>query len=188
MFGRDGRSFPYSENGSSRAKASEGSTGAELPETSPPQVVNVDEQGEQVTMKTQPAKHNPHPLETMGGPVELPQVWAFQADDGDPSVVTETYAAENVAETPEIRYLIDPEEQFELIETVEEAGLDVVGFYHSHPTGPTHPSETDAARATWPDRSYVICALDGYPFVGSWRWRDGADEFEQETVSVRSER
>jgi FtsP/CotA-like multicopper oxidase with cupredoxin domain len=63
-----------------------GSTTAELPETSPPQVVNVDEQGGQVTMKTQPAKHNPHPLETMGGPVELPRVWAFQADDRDPSV------------------------------------------------------------------------------------------------------
>jgi proteasome lid subunit RPN8/RPN11 len=124
-----------------------------------------------------------------GGEAEICGVLAGEhGNDGEPSVVTETHAAENVAETPEIRYLIDPEEQFELIETVEEAGLDVVGFYHSHPTGPTHPSETDAARATWPDHSYVICALDGYPFVGSWRWRDGEEAFEQETVSVRSER
>ena len=124
-----------------------------------------------------------------GGNAEICGVLAGdRGDDGDPSVVTETYAAENVAETPEIRYLIDPEEQLELIETVEEGGLDVVGFYHSHPTGPTHPSETDAARATWPDRSYVICALDGYPFVGSWRWRDDEETFEQETVSVQSER
>ncbi|MEZ3165084.1 desampylase [Halorubrum sp. RMP-47] len=124
-----------------------------------------------------------------GGEAEICGVLAGEhGTDGDNSVVTETYAAENVAETPEIRYLIDPEEQFELIETVEEAGLDVVGFYHSHPTGPTHPSETDAARATWPNHSYVICALDGYPFVGSWRWRDNEEAFEQETVSVRSER
>jgi len=71
------------------------------------------------------------------------------------------------------------EEQLELIERVEDDGLDVVGFYHSHPTGPTHPSETDAARATWPGHSYVICALDGYPFVGSWRWRGDDDGFEQ---------
>ncbi len=57
-----------------------------LPTTSPPQIVNVDEQGGQVTMKTLPARHDVHPGESMGGPVELPRVWAFQADDLDPSV------------------------------------------------------------------------------------------------------
>ncbi len=124
-----------------------------------------------------------------GGEAEVCGVLAgTRGTDGEPSVVTRTYRAENVAETPEIRYLIDPEEQFELMETVEEDGLDLVGFYHSHPIGPTEPSETDAARATWPDRSYVICALDGYPFVGSWRWKGDEGGFEQETVVVRSER
>ena len=100
------------------------------------------------------------------------------------SRVLATHRAENVAETPQIRYRIDPEEQFEIVEEIESAGREIVGFYHSHPTGGTTPSETDAARATWPDRSYVICALDGYPFVGSWRWRDDAETFEQETVRV----
>ncbi|WP_410765552.1 multicopper oxidase domain-containing protein [Haloferax sp. DFSO60] len=57
-----------------------------LPYTSPPEVVNVDEQGGSVTLKSVPARHAVHPLETMGGPVEFPQVWAFQADDGAPSV------------------------------------------------------------------------------------------------------
>ena len=57
-----------------------------LPYTSPPTVVNVDEQGGEVTMRTQQARHAVHPLDTMGGPVELPRVWAFQADDNDPSV------------------------------------------------------------------------------------------------------
>jgi len=42
-------------------------------------------------------------------------------------------------------------------------------------------------RATWSDHSDFIYALDGYPFVGPWRWRDDADEFERETVSLRSE-
>jgi FtsP/CotA-like multicopper oxidase with cupredoxin domain len=58
----------------------------DLPTTSPPEVVNVDEQGNQVTLKTVPAVHPVHPGESMGGPVELPRVWAFQADDGIPSV------------------------------------------------------------------------------------------------------
>lgn len=106
------------------------------------------------------------------------------AYDETHSVVTDIYESDNVAETPQIRYLIDPEEQFEIVETIEDDGRDLVGFYHSHPTGPTNPSETDAARATWPEYSYVICALDGYPFVGSWRWRDDESAFEQETVVV----
>ncbi|MFA9516083.1 desampylase [Halopenitus sp. H-Gu1] len=104
----------------------------------------------------------------------------------DRSVVTETYPTENAAERPRTRYLIDPEELFEIIETVEASGHEVVGFYHSHPNGPPHPSETDAERATWPDHSYVICALDGQPFVGSWRWRGDDTTFEQETVAVGS--
>ncbi|QZP39650.1 multicopper oxidase domain-containing protein [Halobaculum magnesiiphilum] len=61
-------------------------TDSELPTTSPPEVVNVDEQGGTVRMKTLPARHEVHPGEAMGGPVEFPQVWAFQADDRDPSV------------------------------------------------------------------------------------------------------
>jgi FtsP/CotA-like multicopper oxidase with cupredoxin domain len=59
---------------------------ADLPYTSSPTVVNVDEQGGEVTMRTQQARHAVHPLDTMGGPVEFPRVWAFQADDNDPSV------------------------------------------------------------------------------------------------------
>ena len=57
----------------------------EYPTTSPPEVVNLDEQGGKVTLKTQPSVHHAHPGESMGGPVELPRVWAFQADDRDPS-------------------------------------------------------------------------------------------------------
>jgi proteasome lid subunit RPN8/RPN11 len=100
------------------------------------------------------------------------------------SVVESVHRAENVADSPETRYYIDPEEQLEITETIEEHE-ELVGFYHSHPAGPTRPSETDAERAAWPDRSYVIVALDGYPYVGSWRWRD-ADGFEQELVSVET--
>ncbi len=59
---------------------------ADLPKTSPPEVVNVDEQGNQVTLRSVPSYHEVHPLENMGGPVDLPATWAFQADDREPSV------------------------------------------------------------------------------------------------------
>ncbi len=100
----------------------------------------------------------------------------------DRSRVRRTHPATNVSERPRTEYYMDPEEQLQLIDGIEEAGNDVVGFYHSHPAGPTVPSTTDAARATWPGYSYVIVALDGHPFVGSWRWSE--DEFRQETVRV----
>jgi FtsP/CotA-like multicopper oxidase with cupredoxin domain len=58
----------------------------EFPTTSPPEVVDATEQNNRVVLKTQPAVHEAHPLETMGGPVELPRVWAFKTEDGDPSV------------------------------------------------------------------------------------------------------
>ncbi|WP_302081521.1 multicopper oxidase domain-containing protein [Salinibaculum rarum] len=58
----------------------------DLPTTSPPEVVNVDEQGNELTISSVAARHDVHPEETMGGPVELPHVWAFKADDGEPSV------------------------------------------------------------------------------------------------------
>ena len=102
----------------------------------------------------------------------------------DTTLVSSVHAAENVADVPEVRYYIDPEEQFALTETIENAGEEIVGFYHSHPAGPPTPSETDRQRATWPDRSYVIISLDGYPFVGSWRWRADDEAFEQEIVRV----
>ncbi|WP_254762085.1 desampylase [Natrinema marinum] len=113
------------------------------------------------------------------------------APDGR-SRVRSQYPAENVADAPRTRYEIDPEQQLRIFERLEDRGEVVVGFYHSHPRGPAGPSETDAALATWPDRSYVIVSLEPCE-IGSWRWRtatenegegDGAseDRFERERV------
>ena len=97
------------------------------------------------------------------------------------------HPAENVAETPRTRYELGPREQLDLMERIEDADREVVGFYHSHPRGPAGPSATDAAQATWPGRSYVIVSLgpagseaESTPSLGSWRWT-GA-EFVEETV------
>ncbi len=62
------------------------STESQVPTTSPPEVVDVTEQGNSVRISAVPARHEVHPGESMGGPVELPRVWAFQADDREPSV------------------------------------------------------------------------------------------------------
>lgn len=118
---------------------------------------------------------------TEGHPAEVCGILGGEFD-ATRSNVSRTHRATNVSKRPRTEYYMDPEEQLELIDKIEATGDEVVGFYHSHPSGPTGPSATDAERATWPDYSYVIIALDGYPFVGSWRWTD--DGFQQETVRV----
>jgi len=58
----------------------------------------------------------------------------------------------------------------------EQDGMDVVGFYHSHPHGPAGPSPTDLEHAL-PGFLYVIAdARTG--MVTAWRLRDDRRAFE----------
>jgi proteasome lid subunit RPN8/RPN11 len=118
-----------------------------------------------------------------GAPEEVVGVLGGRRGEEE-SVVERRYRAENAAAAPETRYEIDPAEELELLERVDDAGLDVVGFYHSHPSGPLAPSETDAELAAWPRYSYVIVSLaDGAAELGSWRWT--GESFEREALEVR---
>lgn len=103
--------------------------------------------------------------------------------DGDPSHARTARRVPNVAATPRTRYELDPAAQFRAMEAVEDDGEAVVGFYHSHPRGPSRPSATDEALATWTGYSYVIVSFDGSaPEVGSWRWT--GEGFERERVET----
>lgn len=105
--------------------------------------------------------------------------------EGNRSAVVAAHRTANVAADPQTRYEIDPTEQLDVFDRIEDKGNEIVGFYHSHPAGPPRPSAIDSEQAAWPNYSYVVVDLGGEPFVGSWRWRgDGA--FEQETVRIRS--
>lgn len=120
-----------------------------------------------------------------GKPYEICGVLAgTRGDDGDDRV-SATEPVENVSDTPETNYHMEPEDQLQAIDGVEDAGHDVVGFYHSHPAGPEQPSSTDEDRATWPDHVYAIVSLGPTePFVGAWRWT--GDAFEAEDVRVEA--
>jgi proteasome lid subunit RPN8/RPN11 len=117
-----------------------------------------------------------------GAPEEVVGVLAGHRGEGR-STVERIYKAENAAETPETRYEIAPAAELDLLERIDEAALDVVGFYHSHPRGPACPSETDARLAAWPGHSYVIVSLAGDAAdLGSWRWTGEA--FDGEAIEV----
>lgn len=117
-----------------------------------------------------------------GAPEEV--VGVLAGERGERSTATTVERATNAADAPRTTYEIAPAELLELVDGIEERGLDVVGFYHSHPAGPPVPSETDRRQAAWVDHSYVIVSLGGEtPAVGAWRWTGEA--FDREEVRRR---
>ncbi len=63
-------------------------------------------------------------------------------------------------DSPRNRYHIAPQELVRIQRQAREHGVDIVGFYHSHPDHPAQPSSTDLAEAHWIGCSYVITSVD----------------------------
>ena len=58
-------------------------------------------------------------------------------------------------------YRIDARDQIRILNEIDDAGLDLIGIYHSHVASPAYPSRTDAEQAFWPDALYLIVSLAG---------------------------
>jgi proteasome lid subunit RPN8/RPN11 len=68
-------------------------------------------------------------------------------------------AANLVPETT--RFLIDPRDHIAALRRARQRGLEVLGFYHSHPQTSAWPSATDVAEAAYPDAVHLIISLGG---------------------------
>ncbi len=78
------------------------------------------------------------------------------------------------------RYLIDPQDQLRVEKDARARGLDVVGYYHSHPDHPSQASETDRAQS-WEGLAYLILAVEkgrDARLQGWWRTA-GSERFEE---------
>jgi proteasome lid subunit RPN8/RPN11 len=62
-------------------------------------------------------------------------------------------------DSPRNRYEIAPAELVKIVHEARSRGLEVAGFYHSHPDCPPHWSATDLAEAHWLGCSYVITEI-----------------------------
>ncbi len=81
---------------------------------------------------------------------------------GERTVAEELVRAENTrTDSAHNRYQISPQELIRIQRTGRERGLDIVGFYHSHPDHPAQWSTTDIAEAHWLGCSYVITGVEG---------------------------
>jgi proteasome lid subunit RPN8/RPN11 len=100
-----------------------------------------------------------HGVETY--PHECCGVLLGRAEDSV-NVVRQVVAAGNTrVDSAHNRYSISPVELIRIQRQARGAGLDIVGFYHSHPDHPAHWSPTDHAEAHWLGCSYVITRVAG---------------------------
>jgi len=88
--------------------------------------------------------------------------------------IDEARPARNVADRPRTRFVIDPRDHVKAIRGARAGGLDVVGYYHSHPRSAAEPSETDRAEAAYPGQLFLIVGLGADPpDVRLYRFADG---------------
>lgn len=88
-------------------------------------------------------------------------------------------------DSPRNRFTISPEDFRHAEKIARERGLDLVGWYHSHPDHPALPSEFDRAHA-WPWYSYVIVSvgLGKSGQITSWRLEDDRARFTPERMEI----
>jgi proteasome lid subunit RPN8/RPN11 len=86
------------------------------------------------------------------------------------------------------RYLIDPDDLRRTTAELRESGLEVVGYYHSHPDHPARPSAFDREHA-WPWYSYVIVRVEKGRAgeMTSWVLADDRSDMHPESIEVFSE-
>jgi proteasome lid subunit RPN8/RPN11 len=78
---------------------------------------------------------------------------------GAESSALEAWPVPNInAERSRDRYELDPLTQVKIEKEARLRGMDVVGYYHSHPDHPALASETDS-QLSWPGVHYLIVSI-----------------------------
>jgi proteasome lid subunit RPN8/RPN11 len=89
-------------------------------------------------------------------------------------------------DSPRNRFSVSVDDVRAAEKAAREQGLEVVGWYHSHPDHPARPSAFDRDHA-WPGYSYIIVSVqNGAPQdMTSWRLNDDRQEFSPEGIEIR---
>jgi proteasome lid subunit RPN8/RPN11 len=74
---------------------------------------------------------------------------------GRDGTIERVLPAPNVLASPSA-YELAPGDLFQLMREIRAAELEMMGIYHSHPTGDNYPSPRDIERAYYPDAVYFI--------------------------------
>jgi len=77
---------------------------------------------------------------------------------GKDETVQKSFEIKNV-ESSSVQFLMDPQEQFNAFEVMENSSMEMVAIYHSHPHTIPFPSETDVQKTFDPEMPSVIISL-----------------------------
>jgi proteasome lid subunit RPN8/RPN11 len=73
--------------------------------------------------------------------------------------VLQVIGVENELHNP-WRYRMQPSQQLQAFQTFDEQGWELLGIFHSHPSGPSGLSPTDLAEAYYPQAIQLVWFLD----------------------------
>lgn len=108
-------------------------------------------------------------------------------DDG--GLVQQVKPATNQNRERTDRFIISPEEFAQVQFAADDARLEIIGIYHSHPDWPPIPSQTDMESA-WEEVYYLIASVhDGRPLnTNVWRLaEEGLRRFEWVPLEIVDE-
>ncbi len=91
-------------------------------------------------------------------------------------------------DSPRNRFSITSEDVRTAEKTARDTGLELIGWYHSHPDSPAQPSDYDREHA-WPWYSYIIVEVRGREpgEMTSWRLRDDREAFLPEGIEAAAQ-
>jgi proteasome lid subunit RPN8/RPN11 len=91
-------------------------------------------------------------------------------------------------DSPQNRFSVAPRDVTDADRAAQSRGLELIGWYHSHPDHPAKPSEYDREHA-WPWYSYVIVSVHrGVPQdMTSWQLKDDRTGYAKEIIEIRKE-
>lgn len=108
---------------------------------------------------------------------------------GEDQTSRAVYPVTNILHSP-VRYRMDPVQQLDVFNQIDENDLQLLAIYHSHLQGPPGPSQIDVAEAAYPGVIHLIWS----PTAEGWGCRgflieDGSvSEVQVQIVDMDSER
>lgn len=111
------------------------------------------------------------------------------ADAGEPGRVAQVVPVPNVSADPRRRFEIAPAELLRVQSEARRGGLEILGYYHSHPDHAATPSDTDrrlASEGLSEGVFHLIVSVgaDGEPKSLAWVFRDSVAGFEPEPLEI----
>jgi proteasome lid subunit RPN8/RPN11 len=109
--------------------------------------------------------------------------------NGQPRETVEVFPLVNRRDdSPRNRFSVSTRDVLEAEKAAASRGLDVIGWYHSHPDHPARPSEFDREHA-WPWYSYIIVSVQKGVAreLTSWRLQEDREKYVEQEVEELGE-